>query len=139
MKHQPKGFWEIIHHINWKELAENGGDTEIARERLLEKVNTPQSIRFIKGKDKTITLKEFEDTFDYLTNLIVDEVNNRLEKKKSCFAKGVDCGADDCHYMDMPAHLVGLGRGAVLDFLNGEKIKHEVTECLAYMFQENPI
>jgi len=136
MKNQPKGFWKVIEYINWKELAERGGNTDLARERMLEKVNTIQSIDFIKDKDKNITLKEFRDTFEELTGLIVDEVNNRIEKKKSCFAKGVDCGADDCHYMDMPAHLVGLGRGAVLDFLRGKKIEHEVVECLAYMFQE---
>ena len=138
MKHQPKGFWKVIAYINWKELAELGGDVETARARMLEKVNVPQSIKFIKGDSiDYISLKEFQETFDELTGLIVDEVNNRLEKKESCFADGVSHGSDDCHYMDMPAHLVGLGRGAVLDFLNGKKIKHEVTECLAYMFQEN--
>ena len=132
MKHQPKGFWEIIKYINWEGLD---GDWDKARERLLEKLGTPQSIHFIKGsRSCTLTYKEFKDTFEELTSLIVDEVNNR--KGKPCFAKGVDHGGDDCHYMDMPAHLVGLGRGAVVDFLNGKLIEHEVVECLSYMFYE---
>ena len=133
MKQQPKGFWEIIKYINWKELAEQGrGDTDTARERLLEKLDTPQSIKFITGREEVITYQVFQDTFEELVSLIQDEVNNREDKP--CFAKGVAHGADDCHFMDMPAHLVGLGRKSVTDFLEGGLVEHEVVECMSYMF-----
>jgi len=132
MKKQPKGFWKIIKHINWKEIHDRGDNVETAKERMLEKVS-PQSIDFITDGEG-LTLEEFQETYEELKELINDETDRRINAKLDSFAKNVSYGADDCHFMDLPAHLIGLGRKAVTDYLNGGLVKHEVSECLSYIF-----
>jgi len=133
MKNQPKGFWKVISHINWKNIHDRKDNVEIAKQRMLEKVCDSNSIDFITDGAK-ISLQDFQETFDELVSLINDETSRRLEEDLDSFAGGVSYGGDDCHYMDMPAHLIGLGRKAVVDYLNGGLIEHEVSECLSYIY-----
>jgi len=124
-------FWDVISHIDWEGC---GYDIDEAKRRMLSKVRPPQSIDFIKGS-VDITYDEFKNIFEEIVSLINDETSRRVDSDERSFGDGFG-GGDDCHFMDMPAHLIGLGRQAVENYLNGGLVEHEVVECLSYIFHD---
>ena len=108
-------FWKIIKHIDWDGCEY---DVDEAKRRMLEKVSPCNSIDFISD-GKLMRLDEFREIFENIVSLINDETSRRVDKGLDSFAKNVDYGGDDCHFMDMPAHLIGRGREAVENYLNG--------------------
>lgn len=112
-------FWKIIKDINWP------SDFSISNAK--KRMNS--SLR-----KHNLTKKEFEDSFRNLRGLINEETSARVDAGKMVFEPGVNHGADDCHFIDMPAHLIGLGQTEVNKYLKGEIIKWEPVECLSYIF-----
>lgn len=112
-------FWEVIQHIDW----DSHYNYNIAKDRL-------NDFKFQDG----CTIEDFEELFDAISSLITEETVRRVENNERVFKEGISHGADDCHFMDMPAHLIGLGSSKVKAYLDGGLIDFEPMECLSYMF-----
>ena len=125
MTKQEIEFWAIIKLINWGEFSVRPDAIGIAKHCLFNGINSHD-----------ISLKEFRDIYYSFISTINDETLRRCERGLPSFAPDISHGADDCHFMDLPAHLVGLGKKAVDKYLNGALIDFPVVECLSYMFQD---
>ena len=116
-----ENFWKVIRDIDWRTHF----DVDESKKRM------NASLRKCPGYDK----KQFKNEFEILMDVIRKETDSR-DYPKGIFSPDVSHGADDCCDMDMPAHLIGLGRGAVKKYLEGTLIMFTPVECLLYMFSE---
>jgi len=121
----PKGFWDIISLLNWREKP----DVESVRQIL-----QTDSIKLAMESNE-IGVEELKMHIDYLRPIINSETKRRVESETPVFSDNISYGADDCHFMDMPAHLIALGEKDVLNYLNGGVIEFEPVECFLYAFQ----
>ena len=121
MKKQSKHFWEVIEEINW----ESHFNYYTARKILLK----------YEKENAGFSLKDFENEFTEMIQEINHVTLNRFKTEELVFAEGIMVGADNCHLMDLPAHLIGLGRQKVMFYLKGGVINFKPMECLSYMFQ----
>lgn len=112
-------FWQIIQDLEWD------GDYERCAKVLLEKIKTKE-------------IEEPQDFYNHYSRieaLINAETLRRLDNNQRSFEEGVSHGADDCHFMDLPAELIGRGQSEVAQYLEGDyKVPYEARECLSYMF-----
>ena len=117
-------FWGIIAVIDWRTICQENKSYKLARNRLLTSL------------DETVEYNEklFKNDYYNIVSEISKETMERVKSGKSSFAKGVRHGADDTHFMDLPAHLIGLGHNSVDKYLDGELVEYPVVECLSYMF-----
>ena len=114
-------FWEIIKKLNWD------GDYERCEKDLKNMIDK----NIIKNP------QQFYDTYKKYLDKINAETNRRIENEEDCFRVGVSYGSDDCHFMDLPAELIGRGKKEVTKYLKGSyKIPYETRECFTYMFQD---
>jgi hypothetical protein len=113
-------FWKIIKLINWD------GDYKRCSETLKELV-----------KNGTIPkLKEFKNFYNSIVKAINTETRRRIAEEQDSFEPYVSYGADDTHFMDLPAELIGRGEEEVNKYLSGKYlVPYEARECFSYMFQ----
>ena len=120
-----KDFWGIIKDIKWKTVSVTTNPVEKASKNL--------NCSLTKNK---ASMDSIENTFQDIVSLINEETKKRCKKNIEVFASDVYHGSDDCHFMDLPAHIIGLGRNEVLSYLNGGLISYEPVECLSYVFNK---
>lgn len=110
-------FWKGIKEINWDDHY----DSNLAKVKML-------NFCYEKGLDPA--------DFGSMFSLLVAKINVHTTKRDKVFAKGISYGGDDCHFMDLPAHLIGKGNAAVKEYLGGGVINFKPVECLSYMFHK---
>ena len=114
-------FWDYIEKIDWTSAIENQDAVDIAKKRYLQYVPTGEQ-------------KRFKQIYYMYHNLINQETNRRGQKGIESFARNVRGGADDTHFHDLPAHLIGRGKIFVEKYLDGWMVDEEAVECLSYIF-----
>jgi hypothetical protein len=108
-------FWQILKEARWD------GHVDATRSRLNKAL-----VKHSMSKDEFVVL------YDIVHNSINMITEARCKANQPCFAKHVMYGGDDCHFMDMPAHLITLGPDAVNKYLNGGVIQFTPMECFDY-------
>jgi len=117
-------FWYIISRIDWDSAIETEDPPETAQKRYFHAVTSP---------DEQAQFRRIFYDYKFKIN---EETSRRLNQNQAVFAPFVAHGADDCFFMDLPAHLIGRGKAAVQAYLKGELVRECPVECLAYIFQK---
>lgn len=110
-------FWEIVKILNWQG---NYHECENTMKDLILK--------------KVCNFQEFYNHFTVLEFIINSETRQRVAHNNPCFAPGINHGADDCHFTDLPGELIGRGPDAVADYLMGDLVPFEARQSFRYSF-----